>query len=270
MKNTPITTLLSVLCCAAAFLPYPKASAAVLTWGSPTNISNDSDVSTTGTLFFASNLGNGSSSSANFSYGPATGTTINGVLFAGNYLNTMTTSPGLPLSTQAGFSPISINDPAAGLTMQYTNNTTFGTGTAYTSLSSSYQDLLGQGVYTDTAVSTTLTFSSLTINQTYEFQWWTNDSRTLAAAGRTVTATAGNSLTLDSNTSASGNTGLGQFGIGTFTADATTQAIVFNGSAGVQLSGFQLRAVPEPGTLTLAAGASFGLLAIRRRQTLGQ
>jgi hypothetical protein len=40
-----------------------------------------------------------------------------------------------------------------------------------------------------------------------------------------ITSTAGNSVTLRENTTAAFQGGVGQFAIGTFTADATTQVI---------------------------------------------
>lgn len=247
--------------------------AATIVWGSATNISGDSDVSTAGSLFFSANIGNASASGANSIWGPASAAVVNGVSFTGAYLNTMTTSGSPPVSSKALFSPISVNNAANGLTIQGTANTTFGTGTPYSNLSTNYRLLLGQGAFTSTGVSTTLTLSSLTAGNTYYFQWWTNDSRTGSASGRTVTATTGSSfVTLDSNTSAANTVGLGQFSIGSFVADATSQAIVFTGTAGVQISAFQVRdlgvvAVPEPSSFAALAGlGALGFVALRRRR----
>ena len=98
---------------------------------------------------------------------------------------------------------------------------------------------------------------NLTVGQVYEFQWWVNDSRT-AGGGRTTTATSGTSVILNHNLLGIDG-GVGQFAVGTFLADATTQSVVFQGAGtgtddGVsQISGFQLRLVPEPAGLALLA-----------------
>jgi MYXO-CTERM domain-containing protein len=75
---------------------------------------------------------------------------------------------------------------------------------------------------------------------------------------------------LESNTSAALGV-VGQFVLGTFTADATSQVIAFNGPSGPNLNGLQLRqvgpspAVPEPGT-ALAGLVLVGLCGTMRRR----
>jgi hypothetical protein len=59
-----------------------------------------------------------------------------------------------------------------------------------------------------------LTITGLTSGDIYSFQFWSQ-------SGGSTTATAGNAVTV-------GGGGNGQFAIGTFTADATTQAISFS------------------------------------------
>ena len=114
--------------------------------------------------------------------------------------------------------------------------------------------------------------NGLTPGNQYEFQWWDNYSTNPGSGQGIVTATAGNSITLNGNPSGIDG-GLGQFGIGRFVADATgSQAITFSsppvGGAGALVNSFQLRnttPVPEPST------ALFGLVlcaapALRRQR----
>jgi len=112
----------------------------------------------------------------------------------------------------------------------------------------------------------TLTLNSLTVGYTYQLEIWTNRSNTANAQG--FTATAGNSVVLDSNTTDAIG-GVGQFVLGSFTADATSQAITFtpNGAGLVDFSAFQLRttAVPEPSAIALLIAGGVGLLLARRR-----
>jgi len=117
-----------------------------------------------------------------------------------------------------------------------------------------------------------LTLSGLSLGTTYEFQWWSdvNGSPYTNGLGAVATATAGNSVTLDSNTTdATG--GLGQYVIGTFMADGPTQNIVFTHPVNNNVSGvinaFQLReltVVPEPGT-ALFGLALMGVALVRAR-----
>ena len=116
--------------------------------------------------------------------------------------------------------------------------------------------------------------SGLAAGQTYQFQWWSNGS-VAPFANDLTTATAGNSVVLNLNTSGATG-GLGQFATGTFVADGTnTQIITFSNNNFAAIDGFQLRnlspasAVPEPGSALaglLALGACAGGLLRRRRE----
>jgi hypothetical protein len=104
------------------------------------------------------------------------------------------------------------------------------------------------------------------LGQQYLFQWWASNAANISFVS-TVTGLATNSVTLDSNlTNAAG--GLGQFVMGTFTADGATQNITFTGAADSPLiNAFQIRAIPEPSTIAIAlAGLACGGFSMWRRQ----
>ncbi len=214
----------------------PSTYAASIIWGAPTRISGDADVSTTGTLLGAFNVG---------APGVAT-TVVNGVTFAGLVVaGTSVTSGNFNLSIVGGFS--NYNDAGS-------------TSPPFSGLSAQYQTLLSSAAG---AVSTpfTLTMSGLVVAQIYQFEWWNNDSA--IAVNYFTTATAGNALTLATNGGPVG--GVGQFGIGTFVADATTQVITFPAQGPSSLNGFQLRQVPEPATWAMLAIGGVCILACRQR-----
>jgi hypothetical protein len=220
-------------------------SNATITWGiGAQNISSDNDVSTSGTLVNAFNLG------------PAgvTATTINGVLFGA-----FAFPANFSVST-ATLGNYNFTESSGALT-SYNN---LGSGSLpASSLSSAYQALLFSAGSSDNNLTLTLTMSGLTVGQNYLFQCWVNDSsmaNSLNGQAFSTTATAGNSVFINNNTTAA-NGGVGQFATGTFTASGTTEAIGFNG-AGFNdplLDGFQLRAIPEP---SISALMGIGVLTL--------
>jgi len=128
---------------------------------------------------------------------------------------------------------------------------------------------MGQNILGTT--TQTLTRDALTVGNSYQFQIWTNESDRDSTNGLLITA--GNTVTLDSNTSNAVG-GVGQFAIGTFTADAINQTFTITGAGPdnwSRMSAFQLRAIPEPSTvalLTISAGAL--LLGNRHRRMRNQ
>lgn len=193
-----------------------SARAAVINWGTETDIAGDSDVSTTGALVGAFNVGGNA-------------TTINGVNFQ-----------AFPITTQSN----TVGDfNLAWTTGIFGVNNVSTPQPPFSNLSPAYQTMLStQGWALGTI---TLTMSNLIVGQQYQFQVWANDSRNHTPPGFAfpVEVSAGNSVTLDPNPSALEG-GVGQYVIGTFTADATTQQITFDDAeVGGSLNGFQLRAI---------------------------
>lgn len=230
----------TVILLTLVLVPTP-ARAADINWGTPQQITGDSDVSTNGALIGAFNVGDTGVPS----------TTVNGVTFqsfpapggngsSGNF--TMTGGGGVFQSNTGGGSTM---PPFSNLSPQY-----------QTLLSSYVIPLFGPA---------TLTISGLMVGGSYEFQFWSNNSSDMFSYQ--ITATGGsNSVSLASN-GKSMEGGRGQFVLGSFAADATTQSISFIGDGdGGFLNGVQLRAVPEPATGgLLLMSVLMGLVYLNRR-----
>jgi len=244
-KSTFLNLIVSALLLGSVSL----GSAATINWGgiTGTTISGTSDVITTGTALKAFNLGGDP-------------TTINGVSFAkassvpGN--NTFGTGEGaLTVTSGAGSVFATFN--------------AYGSSAApFTSLPSGYQSLLNSGLYMSSAAAATATISGLSFGQEYLVQFWVNDSRT-NGAGQSITFTSGNLVSADLN-STDANGGLGQFVTGIFSADITGTQVITLGQVGsggheIQLNGYQIRAIPEPGTVVLL-GLGLGISLIFRRR----
>ncbi|MEI7901170.1 MAG: invasin domain 3-containing protein [bacterium] len=177
------------------------ASAASITWGTATTITGDSDVSTNGTFKYAYHWN-------------AANQTVNGVTFTGT------------TSTNAGGSDVGL----AGFDAQYDAFT--GSTTPFTGLSTAYKATLAGSPYNGGA-AVTVTLKNLTNGKQYAVQVWVEDAR-IYGQDRKATLTAGNSVTLDYNSkdTSNANGGVGQYSIGTFTADAATQTFTITGVAG--------------------------------------
>lgn len=229
---------------AAIVLATPALTqAALVTWQTPQTISGDSDVVTTGTLLYAFNLGEPTVTTA----------TVNGVSF------------------------VAAGSSALGAT----------TTTAPSLLSSNYFSLLNSAYVVAADTPLPVSLGGLTIGDTYLVQFWVNNSGNTPFNGRfdyftTISDGLGNSVSLyDGDTgigAGPGNTNLppvlGQYVVGTFTADNLAQGFnFFSGEVNGVLNGFQLRnitnvapaAVPEPGT-ALAGVMLAGLVGLRRRR----
>jgi len=181
-----------------------SASAGVITWGAPQDTSGPSDVSTNGTLHESLNL---------TSDGAVPGTTtVNGVTFTwDNTIMGLTGGTGL----------------LAGST----------TGDAdYDAL----LDSLDHGACDGCPWTIQVGGGLLASGSDYEIQLWYTDNRGFADSFTQIYDDGnGNTVTLDSN-----NNGLGQFVLGTFTADDTTQNLAISGGlppGEPHLNAFQVR-----------------------------
>lgn len=238
----------------ALLLVVCHAQAALFSWGAATNIAADSDVLTTGSLVGAFNVGDGAVPS----------TTVNGVAFSPFAVNS---TGGSVNNVTVGNFNLSTPDLFAS------DNTLYGSGSnPFFSLSSNYKTLLRSATIVSNLVfnpaTFALTMSGLTSGHQYKFQWFASQSGpgTLLHA-----SSAGSSVTLSDNvTNTEG--GLGQYAIGTFTADAASQVVAFSsvgsGNQFALVNGFQLRdigPVPEP-TGVATAMLCIGVAALRRKR----
>lgn len=164
-------------------------------------------------------------------------TTVNGVFFE-NLTN-----------------PAPLSNGAAGAANALNGNTTGD---------SAYDTLLNTNAFGG-GTSTTFTLSGLTIAQGYEIQLWYVEQRA-AQSGRSMIYGDG----LGSTITLAGDAGdFGQFGTGTFTADAATQTISLatNGFGNSHLTAYQVRAIPESSAYALLSGITvLSLVATRRRR----
>jgi hypothetical protein len=204
--------------------------------------------------------------------GDASSTTVNGVTFTNGSNGAMSGLISAPLTLGAGAGSLTLGAEAGYYVDAAVGTYSANTG-AFAALSSSYQNLISAGEWSNgnSATSLTLTLNGLTASQDYLLQFWVGDPRNIMSVWtRTATFTAGNtSGTLDYNVGdALGS--VGQFVVGRFTADASTQNITWTGQAGTfQLQGYQLRdvtVVPEPSVNALLLSAAiFSLYFLRRR-----
>jgi len=198
--------------------------AAVITWTTPVNITADTDVATNGILNYAETWGQN-------------GATVNGVTFAYDTSKTGDVSVGMALPG----SPTGADNHGEGVG---------GAGTPYASLSAAYQVLVKGTVWANVGTVGTVTLNNLTVSNLYEVQIWENDSRGSYAtrvATLSDSSVGGNSVSLAhcvGGTISSVNGGLGQYVIGTFTADGASQIIyVTDAATSPQTAGDQINSI---------------------------
>jgi hypothetical protein len=238
--NKPSCT--AVIALAAAMALSTALHAADITWGGPTNISGDSDVSTAGSVVEAVDF--------------KTTTKVNNVTFTAVSVSGVNFVSGDFTFTAP--MPFSAN-----------NNASSATG-AFSLLTTSYKDLLGTYI-SGFGGSFNVTMTGLTLGDEYQFQWFRDDS--VGASDFNTKATAGNSVSLEGDaTSMVG--GLGQYAIGTFVADGTTESVAFApgnipGSSSA-INAIQLRDVttPVPETSTWLFGAALAAVCATARRRL--
>jgi len=232
--------------------PQPAIAAAIV-WGTPQNIVGDTDVSTDGTLFTAVNFGPSSTGTA---------VTVNGVLFgAGGFTSNTITS--------ATFGNIAVTTSTGTTNLE---NALLTTGsTPFSSLSASYRALLAPTLYQSSFVGLSFTISNLTVGSTYAIQYWVNDPRQPNGFNRSVLV--GGTAVLDANVGDIPG-GTGQWVVGQFVADATSQSFsaskaATSGGSFTYANAMQVRtvAVPEPTTIAMLIGAGVGLPVWRLRRS---
>lgn len=234
-----------ILCGTCAALTS-AASAASITWQSVQYVSGPSDVNTQGSL-----VGTWSPYLQQTSGGPLT---VNGVTFLGDDL--------ISLTTPSWFSG------------QYTGFGSPGT------TDSNYNSLLSGAQYGSNGDGTYFSFGGLTVGDTYLVQIWAEDTRSIGnrrwenfyADDAGYPADGSGAVTYPADGS---SPNLGQYVIGTFVANATSEQIdeeTWSSSSGQQsgqVNLFQLRdvttSVPEPSTLALLGGGAMVLWRHRRR-----
>jgi fibronectin-binding autotransporter adhesin len=196
------------------------ALAAQITFDAPVTVAGDTDVIATDSLRYAYTWSNVARS-------------VNGVPFAATAINVGAVGGGT--MTLAGFGA--------------TNGTVFtSTANPFNALSVGYKALLVGATYSSVTTGTvgTVTLNNLTIGTGYRFQLWVGDPRAGGTATRTMTigsASAGsNSRLVDYNVGNVGG-GVGQYVVGNFTADATTQSFTVTAPSGStpHINAFQLR-----------------------------
>ena len=189
-----------VVACLVWFFSLGSSSAAAINWGSPVTIASEADVSTQGIL-----------------------------LYAYDDSNVATVSNSVPFAAGDSMTALGANVAMSGNFSWSTTAFGNGSGDPWNGLSSSYQTLLKGGAYCANNGSQTVTLKNLVIGHTNLVQVLVGDSRSLAASRtETITSSGGNSVTLNFNNTAA-NGGVGQYTIGIFTADATTQSFTLTG-----------------------------------------
>ncbi len=245
---------------------------AVISWQTPVNISSNA------ATFEASVANSGVFVSAR-NFGTDSDVTINGVTFTGQGIAASgnVTVPAAFNNSSGVFSVTALGGSSGTTTASYAGTAGAFAGTTGL-LDVSHQSLLrgfisGAG---GTPQSYTLTLQGLVAGNEYRIQLWASDSRVGGTAPLTIGNRSGNlsdgtvggaTLLVDHNAP---NTegGLGQYVIGTFTADAATQSFTYTGATSnsgyVAINAFSVHQIPEPSAALLGVlGLSF--LALRRR-----
>lgn len=240
VRNSFSFAVAAAIATMALVITAPPVKAATISWGTPQQITANTDVSTIGTLFQAANF-NGSN------------TTVNGVTFSGFAV------------TAGGTSATSGNIGVTGTDFVQSTLNTFST--PFSALSLAYRNLLTPALTQGASSALNFTLSNLTIGDTYQIQYWVNDPRT-NSAGRTVNV---GSVVLDPNTSGDLSGGLGQYVLGQFVADATTQNFSASPatSSVTYANAMQVRVVPEPSVLAMLIGVAIPYAGWRIRRLRG-
>ena len=204
------------------FLQAASGFAAAITWGTPTTISGDTDVTNSGTALYA------------YAGTPAT---VNGVSFAA--VSNGSTWGNVSFTSFGGFNAV-FGSPAAP----------FG------ALSTAYSNVLTTAAW-GSGTSGTVTLNGLISGHAYTVQIWVDDSRGgYQSRYESVTSSGGNTVTLHFAPNSNSAGAVGQYVVGTFTASGTSQTFTINGNSVVQVNAVSVRDVgvyvftPTPFTAT--------------------
>ncbi len=234
----------AALAALAVAIPGAALANSPISWGWPQDIFGDSDVSTTGTIVGAFNVGDGGVPSA----------TVNGVPFDSFPLDS--TSGSVNSGSQGDFQ-LSTSDLFAS------DHGLYGSSSSpFSNLSSDYQTILRSGTLVaeqGVGPQFALQVYDLEPGCPYQVQLWVNLSgpKNFSESGsqyHTVYDDFGNSTTLNDNTSEIEG-GTGQYVIGTFVAQDDTQTIFFNENINgddygfAMINAFQLRRLDCPPAL---------------------
>ncbi len=245
---------------------------AVISWQTPVNISSnaatfEASVANTGVFVSARNFGSTSD------------VTINGVTFTGQGVAATTNVIGpAAFNNSAGvFSVTALGGSTGTTTSSYTGSLGAFAGTTGL-LDANQQSLLrsfisGAG---GTPQSYTVTLEGLIAGNEYQIQIWASDSRVGGTAPLTIAnrqanlsdGTVGGATVLVDHNVSNTEGGLGQYVIGTFTANATNQSFTYTGATSnsgyVALSAYSVHQIPEPSAALLGV-LGLSCLALRRR-----
>jgi hypothetical protein len=208
-KNTTQKIMKKVMFCALTVGALTMAAqAANITWQTPQTISGTSDVSLDGTLFGTWAPGDDWGGTSRSDYYP-----VNGVTFAAYGSGANYSASGSSMDRYGSYADPNTADP-------------------------NYNFLMQTAEFNWNSDPITVSWDSMVVGNTYEVEVWANDGRGL---GRSETINAGdNSVDLNMSPAAGGP---GQYAIGTFMADSTTQSFTLtpDGSYGGQINLLQLR-----------------------------
>lgn len=221
----------------AAALAITAHAQSDINWQTPLTISGPTDVNTSGSLFGTWAPFNGNASG---------GLAVNGVTF-----QAFSDLPGHADSFDNGG-----------------NNGTYATPSTS---DNNYNTLLNAGAFGNGSGAYTISWNGMTVGNTYLVQLWVNDGRNSVVNARTETVTGGanTSLALDYG---SGDSGSGQYVIGTFVATDASEILTLTPGPSIPSAQFNLlqvrdiTPVPEPSVFALClAGLGMFFAASRKK-----
>lgn len=238
--------LASCMACAAL---AGVADAASISWGPSTDVSASTDVATNDSTIQALSFGDAGADA-----------TVNGVLFTAVNTNVGSATTGEVFTFGSGEGALQVTEVG--------NGNVRGINAFGSSGDANYDNILTGAIFDDATVAgATYTFEiqNLVDGRDYTIQLWSHDGRSFNNIDeRTTTFDDGNGSSVTLTQGIVPGTDNGDFVIGTFTASGTTQTINVSSNVSALINAYQLRAVPEPGSLALVSLA--GLLVVRRRR----